>query len=318
MAVKFADAQIDRYKMNFSVNILGCGSALPTVRHYLSSQVVGFQGRLYMIDCGEGTQLRFRAMKFNFQKLERIFISHLHGDHCFGLPGLISTFSLLGRTSDLHIHAHPDAEMLFRPILCHSCHELPYRVFFHAYDPSVSETLFEDNWIKVTSIPLKHRVPTAGFLFEKKETNRRINREMMEFYKIPIIAIKGIVGGADFETVEGELIPNSILTSPPRPARRYAYCSDSAFCEDVIPIIEGVDVLYHEATFAESDLHLARETFHSTASQAAQIALRSGVKRLIIGHFSARYPNEDMLLREAREIFPNTFLAAESKVFDIC
>jgi ribonuclease Z len=303
--------------MSFKVNILGCGSALPTTKHYLSSQVVSLQNKLYMVDCGEGTQLRFRVMKLNFKRLGHIFISHLHGDHCFGLPGLISTLGLLGRTSDLHIYAHADAVMLFRPILDYSCRELPYKVFFHSFDPSCSELLFEDKGLKVTSIPLKHRVPTAGFLFEKKQGCRHINREMAEFYKVPVSKMKELKEGADFVTGDGKVIPNVRLTLPSDPACRYAYCSDTAFYEKIIPIIEGSDVLYHEATFAEADLKRAKETFHSSAAQAAEIALRAGVKQLIIGHFSARYTDEDMLLCEARKIFPNTVLAVERKEFSI-
>ncbi|MDR1563293.1 MAG: ribonuclease Z [Dysgonamonadaceae bacterium] len=303
--------------MNFTVTILGCGSALPTKRHCMSSQVISLRDKLYMVDCGEGTQLQFRAMKLNFRRLGHIFISHLHGDHCFGLPGLISTLGMLGRTSDLHIYAHPDAIALFKPVLDYFCRELPYKVFFHSFNPSLSELIFEDKGLKVISIPLKHRVPTAGFLFEEKQSDKHINREMTDFYKVPIAKMKELKEGADFVTEDEMVIPNCRLTYPADPARRYAYCSDTAYYEKIIPIIEGADVLYHEATFAEADLKRANETFHSSAAQAAEIARKAGVKQLIIGHFSARYTDEDLLLSEAGKIFPNTVLADEKKVFDI-
>ena len=297
----------------FDVNILGCGSALPTTRHFLSSQVINLREKLYMIDCGEGTQLQFRAMKLNFNRLNHIFLSHLHGDHCFGLPGLISTLGLLGRTADLHIYAQPDAEKVFQPMLDYFCAQLPYKIFFHLFNPSKHELIFEDRTLNVYSIPLKHRVPSAGFLFEEKPKNSHIIREMTDFYQIPVSQMNTIKNGADFVTPEGETIPNNCLTRPAEPPKKYAYCSDTAYSEKIIPIIEGVDLLYHEATFSEEDLARAKETYHSSAKQAAMIAKAANVKKLMLGHFSARYPNENVLLQEARTIFPNTILADEKK-----
>jgi ribonuclease Z len=301
----------------FKMTVLGCGSALPTTKHFLSSQVICLREKLYMIDCGEGTQLQFRALKFNFQKLGHIFISHLHGDHCFGLPGLISTLGMLGRKSDLHIYAHPDAIALFKPVLDYSCRELTYKVIFHTFSPTQSEIIFEDKALTVKTIPLKHRVPTAGFLFEEKQRQRHIIREMIDFYDVPVAMIKHIKAGADFVTPDGKTIPNAQLTTPPDPASRYAYCSDTAFSEKIIPIIHGVDTLYHEATFSNADLARAKETFHSSAGQAAEIAKRAEVNRLIIGHFSARYTDEQVLLNEARTVFQNTVLAEERKTYDL-
>jgi ribonuclease Z len=295
----------------FDLNILGCGSALPTTRHFLSSQVINLREKLYMIDCGEGAQLQFRAMKLNFNRINRIFISHLHGDHCFGLPGLISTLGLLGRTVDLHIHVQSDAEKIFQPLLQYFCKELPYRFFFHAFNPCKSELIFEDRSLNVYTIPLKHRVPTVGFLFEEKPKSAHIIREMIDFYRIPIFQIQAIKNGADFISPEGEVVPHSRLTRPADPPRRYAYCSDTAYCEKIVPIIEGVDLLYHEATFIEEDLQRARETYHSSARQAARIAQAAQVKKLILGHFSARYPDENILLKEAQAVFPHTILADE-------
>jgi ribonuclease Z len=295
----------------FEVNILGCGSALPTIRHYLSSQVVNLRDKLFMIDCGEGTQLQFRSLKLKFQRLNHIFISHLHGDHCFGLPGLISTLGMLSRTADLHIYAQPDAEKIFRPILDYFCKEMTYKVFFHAFSPAKSELIFEDRTLRVTSIPLKHRVPTAGFLFEEKPKSPHIIREMIDFYNVPISRIAAIKEGADFVTENGEIISHTVFTRPAEPPHKYAYCSDTAYYEKIIPIIEGVDLLYHEATFSQEDLVRAKETYHSSARQAAMIARAARAKKLVIGHFSARVLDESILLREAKELFPNTFLAKE-------
>jgi ribonuclease Z len=295
----------------FSLNVLGCGSALPTTRHFLSSQVINLREKLFMIDCGEGTQLQFRTMKLKFHWLNHIFISHLHGDHCFGLPGLISTLGLLGRTSDLHIYAQSDLENIFRPFLNYFCKELPYKVIYHSFNPYGNELIFEDRTLKVYTIPLKHRVPSAGFLFEEKAKSPHIVREMTDFYQVPVYQMNAIKSGADFVTSEGEIIPNARLTRPAIPPKKYAYCSDTAYHEKIIPIIHGVDLLYHEATFSDSDLARAKETYHSSARQAALIARAADVKKLLLGHFSARYPDETILLNEARAVFPNTILADE-------
>ena len=301
----------------FEVNILGCGSALPTSRHVLSSQVINLRDKLFMIDCGEGTQLQFRFLKLKFQRLNHIFISHLHGDHCFGLLGLISSLGLLGRTADLHIHAQADAEKIFRPVLDYFCKELTYKVFFHAFNPTKNELIFEDRTLKVSTIPLKHRVPCAGFLFEEKSKSPHIIREMIDFYQVPVSRIAGIKAGADFVTPEGEIVANRIFTRPAEPPRRYAYCLDTAYYEKIIPIIEGVDLLYHEATFSHEDIVRAKETYHSSARQAALIAQAAQVKKLVIAHFSARITNENILLNEAREVFPDTILANEGMVLKV-
>lgn len=301
----------------FDVNILGCGSALPTTRHFLSSQVVNLREKLHMIDCGEGTQLQFRKMKLNFNRLHHIFISHLHGDHCLGLPGLISTMGLLGRTAELHIYAQADAEKVFRPLLNYFCRELTYQVHFHSFNPATNEIIMEDRTLKVSTIPLKHRVPSAGFLFEEKAKSPHIIRDMIDFYQIPTSQINAIKGGADFIKPDGEIIPNCRFTRPANPPKKYAYCSDTAYSEKIIPIIEGVDLLYHEATFSEEDLARAKETYHSSAKQAAMIAREAQVKKLILGHFSARYPDETILLQEAQSIFPDTQLSKEGRQFQV-
>jgi len=301
----------------FEINVLGCGSAVPTARHVLSSQVINLRDKLFMIDCGEGTQLQFRYMKLKFQRLNHIFISHLHGDHCFGLPGLISTLGMLGRTADLHIYAQPDVEKIFQPLLDYFCKELTFKVIFHTFNTSKSELIFEDRTLKVSTIPLKHRVPCAGFLFEEKPKSPHIIREMIDFYQVPVSRIAAIKAGADFVTSEGETIANGIFTRPAEPPRRYAYCLDTAYYEKIIPIIEGVDLLYHEATFSHEDIARAKQTYHSSARQAALIAQAARVKKLVIAHFSARIMDEKILLDEAREVFPDTILADEGMVLKV-
>ena len=301
----------------FELNILGCGSALPTTRHFPTSQVLNLRDKLYMIDCGEGAQIRFRSMHLNFNRLNHIFLSHLHGDHCFGLPGLLSTLGLLGRTGELVVHAHPDAETVFRPVLEYFCGELSYPVRFNAVNPSRSELVYEDRTITVRSIPLKHRVPTCGYLFRELPKSPHIVREMIDFYNIPVKQIEPIKAGADFVTDDGTLVPNRLLTRPAEAPKQYAYCSDTAYHEKIIPLIEGVDLLFHEATFCEADRARAKETCHSSATQAATIAQKAGVGRLLLGHFSARYPDHSVLLEEAKTIFPNTALAFEGQIIKI-
>lgn len=295
----------------FDLNILGCGSALPTTRHLATSQVVNLRDKLYMIDCGEGTQVQMRKMRIKFSRLNHIFISHLHGDHCFGLPGLLSTLGMLGRNGELVIHGPKDIEAYLQPVLALFCKELPYTVRINPVNPGKSELIWEDRSLKVYSVPLKHRLPTSGFLFEEKQKEAHIIKDMIDFYQVPIKELVRIKQGADFITPEGELIANARLTRPAQPAKRYAYCSDTAYYEKIIPIIEGVDLLYHEATFGEEDKKRAKETFHSTARQAAEIARKANVKQLVIGHYSARYEDTAFLQQEAAEIFPNTILGVE-------
>jgi ribonuclease Z len=270
-----------------------------------------------MIDCGEGTQLQFRSMKLKFQQLNQIFISHLHGDHCFGLPGLISTLGMLGRTDDLHLYAQADAPKVFQPLLDYFCRNLSYRVLFHSFDPSQHEVIYDDRALKVSTIPLRHRVPCAGFLFEEKPKTPHIIREMIDFYRVPLSQINAIKQGKDFVLPDGQIIPHTVLTRPAEPSRKYAYCSDTAYSEKIIPIIEGVNVLYHESTYAEADLACAKEYYHSSARQAATIARAAGAGQLVIGHLSARYPDETVLLSEAREIFPQTILANERMLINL-
>lgn len=296
----------------FEVNILGCGSALPTTRHFSSSQVVNIREKLFMIDCGEGAQLQLRRSKLKFTRLNHIFISHLHGDHCFGLMGLISTFGLLGRTATLHIYAHEELEKLLQPQLDFFCKGMTYEVKFHHIDPTKAEMIYEDRSVSVTTIPLRHRIPSCGFLFQEKKTPNHIIRDMIDFYQIPVFELNRIKNGADYVCPDGTIVPNERLTTPSANPRSYAYCSDTLYQRSILPLIKGVDLLFHEATFMHEEAARAKETFHTTSLQAAEIARDAEVKQLVIGHFSARYENEAMLLEETQSLFPNTLLAKEN------
>ena len=301
----------------FNINILGCGSALPTTRHLATSQIVDLRDKLYMIDCGEGTQVQMRRMRVRFGRLAHIFISHLHGDHCFGLPGLISTLGMLGRTGELVVHGPKEVETYLRPVMDLFCRGMEFEVRFNPVDTRSHSLVMEDRSLSVYSIPLKHRIPTCGYLFAEKPKEAHIIREMTDFYQVPVRCMKDIKQVQDYVTPEGEVIPNSRLTRPAAPPKRYAFCSDTAYNRSIIPIIEGADLLYHEATFAECDLARAKETFHSTARQAAEIARDAHVKRLVIGHYSARYEDLSELHREAEAVFPGTILGNEGTVIPV-
>lgn len=290
---------------------------MPTTMHHPPSQLVDLNEKLFMIDCGEGTQLQMKKFKARMNKLHSIFISHLHGDHIFGLPGLLSTLSILGRSGDLHIYAHKEINFLINPFLTYMGKYMSYKIKLFPLNPERQELLFENKSIRISSFPLKHRIATNGFLFEEKESPRHIIREMIDFYQIPFIRIAEIKEGADFVTPNGTVIRNNILTLPGNPPRRYAYCSDTAYAPEIIPYIRNVDLLYHEASFAESELARAGETYHSTARQAAEIAGAANAKQLVIGHYSSRYNELEVILKEAVAVFPNTELAGEGKVFGL-
>ena len=295
----------------FDVTVLGCGSALPTLRHNGSAQLINIREKYFLVDCAEGTQLALRRNHVNLNRMSNIFISHLHGDHCFGLIGLISTQGLLGRTAPLHIYGNSDMENIFLPLLNYFCSQLTFEVIFHPVDTHVFVSIYEDRSLTIYTIPLKHRIRCCGYLFREKPLQRHIRREAIEQYDIPTWEINNIKAGKDFILPNGQVISNDLLTTPPPAPRSYAYCSDTLYQPQIAEYLQDVNLLYHEATYAEDNVLLAQKYYHSTARQAAQIAMLAHAHQLLIGHFSRRYEDETILLKEAQSIFPNTLLANE-------
>ena len=301
----------------FKIHILGCGSALPTLHHYASAQVVEMRGKQFMIDCGEGTQMQLRRSRIRFTKLSAVFITHLHGDHCFGLIGMISTFGLLGRTAKLDVYAPKELEHMLQEQMRMFCHNFDYEVVFHAVDTRKQQVVYEDRSLTVESIPLEHRMPCCGYLFKEKATLPHIKREMIDFYQIPISQINNIKAGSDWITAEGETVPNSKLVEAADQPRSYAYCSDTRYIPTLHERIRGVTALYHESTYGEDNLLMAEKYYHSTARQAALVARDAGAGKLLLGHYSSRYEDENVLLNEAKQVFENSFLCDEQMVFEL-
>lgn len=301
----------------FKVYVLGCGSALPTLRHALSSQVVELRGKQFMVDCGEGTQTQLRRSRIRFTKLSHVFITHLHGDHCFGLIGMVSTFGLLGRTAPLHVHADAALGPMLEAQVRLFCPSLGYDVVFHPVDCAKAQVIYEDRSLTVETLPLRHRVPCCGYLFREKPTLPHIRPDMLALYGIPTSQANNIKAGRDWTLDDGTVVPNGRLVAPADPPRSYAYCSDTQYIADLHERLRGVTVLYHEATYGADNEENARKYCHSTAAQAATVARDAGVGRLVIGHFSARYEDESVLLNEARAVFPNTELADERRAFNV-
>lgn len=301
----------------FEVTILGCGSAKPSARHFPSAQIVNVRDKLFLVDCGEGTQIQMCHNRIRFVRMDNVFISHLHGDHCLGLIGLISTLDLLGRTADLNVYAPAQFEKILFDEINFFGRGMGFKVVFHAVDTEKHEILYDDRSLSVYSIPLNHRLPCSGYLFVEKPTLPHIRRDMIDYYDIPFYAIKSIKEGADWITADGTTVPFERLTFPADKARKYAYCSDTAYIPELKDYIKGVDVLYHEATFADDFANLAAERLHSTARQAATVARDSGAGKLVIGHFSSRYDDENILLEQAKEVFPNTVAAKENLVIKV-
>ena len=287
------------------------------MRHYPSAQLVEIREKLFMVDCGEGVQLQLRRCRVRFTKVSHVFISHLHGDHCFGLIGMISTFGLLGRTAPLHIHANEQLEDMLNRQMQLFCRDLGYEVVFHAIDASCRQVVYEDRSLTVETLPLVHRLPTCGFLFREKPSLPHIRRDMIDFYKIPTSQIMNIKNGADWTLDDGTVVPNSRLVTAADAPRSYAYCSDTRYMPLLYKEVEGVSTLYHESTYGDDNLPMAEKYNHSTARQAATVARDAGVGQLILGHYSSRYENETVLLNEAREVFGNVKLADEMAVFDV-
>ena len=301
----------------FSVTILGSSSALPTATRFPTSQVVSLNERLYLIDCGEGTQIQLRKFGIKAGKINHIFISHLHGDHIFGLPGLISTIALGGKKGELHIYSHSELKMMMDHLMKFMNEFDDFKVVYHPLNFRSRVVIYEDSKIIVDSFPLKHRIPCCGFIFREKPHELHLRGDKIDYLNIPIRDRVEIKGGADYHTTEGKIIPNQELTLPSDPVRSYAFCTDTVCRKQIIPIIENVDLLYHEATFSDELSDLALKTYHTTARQAAQLACEAGVKKLIIGHFSSRYKSVKPLVDEARVVFPNTFPANDGDRFEL-
>ncbi len=304
-------------RQTFELLILGSSSASPTSERNASAQLLNISERYFLIDCGESTQIQLRKFKAKFQAIDHIFISHLHGDHFFGLPGLLSSMHLLGRKQDLNIYCPPELKEVLEKINSVSQTYLSYKINWHFTENSGLSLIFEDHKVEVYSFPLRHRIFCTGFLFREKPLPRKIDKYKLEKLKISVADIHALRSGKDVENEDGVLIKNAEVTLDPPEPRSYAYCSDTIFDPDIVRFFKGVDLLYHESTFLEDHLERAKKTFHTTARQAAEIACLAEVKQLLLGHFSARYTQLDGFLNEARPVFTNCMLANDGKKIKI-
>ena len=304
--------------MSIELTILGCHSATPRVNAHPTAQYLEINSRHFLIDCGEGTQRQMRKYKVGFSKINHIFISHLHGDHFFGLIGLISTLGILNREKELHLFGPKGIKEVINLQLKYSKSYVKYDLIFHELNSKKSELIFEDEKVEVLTIPLHHRVYTNGFLFKEKENSRKLNMsEIRKFQEIEICDYNNLKVGRDFTLTSGETIQNSLLTQDPKKPMSYAYCSDTSYKPDIVEIIKKSDLLYHESTFLSDKEDLAIKTRHSTAKQAAVIAKKAEVKKLILGHYSSRYKDISLFKKEAEEIFRNITLAETGKIISM-
>ena len=299
------------------LTVLGSSSALPTSDRYPSAHVLNAHERLFLIDCGEGTQMQLRKNKIRFWKMNHIFISHLHGDHVFGLYGLLSTFSLMGRKTPVHLYAPFNYQQILHSHLNDFDINLSFEIIFIPLKGKDPVQILDDKYLTVNSFPLKHRVPSFGFLFREKKSERNIIKEYIDKFKIPPVRIRAIKKGEDFVTSDGIVIKNEDITTPPPEPLSYAYCSDTKYFRRLASFINGVNLLYHEATFDMSKEDLARETGHSTTLDAARTASEANAGNLIIGHFSSRYKDISFLIEEAKTLFANSFAAIDGKSYDV-
>lgn len=299
------------------LTILGCGSASPTPRHLPSCQVLSYRGKEFMIDCGEGAQLSYMKAGLSIGKLSNIFLSHLHGDHCLGLVPLLSTLSLHEHGGTITVHTFEDGAEIISRMMDFFCKGRSFNLKFNILDPKKPQLVYETGDLEVHSYPLLHRVPCVGYIFKEKQKPRHLRGDMVKFLNIPVSKLAGIKAGDDYTAPDGTLYTNERLTTDPTPSVSYAYCSDTVFNPEIIEYIKGVDVVYHEATYTDKDRQKAFERFHSTASQAAEIARLAGASKLIIGHYSKAYKDETEHLAEAQLIFPDTIAAREGMKIDI-
>lgn len=303
--------------MNFEVTILGSSSATPIFQRHPTAQVLNIRERFFLVDCGEGTQAQFLKYKVRLSKITHIFISHLHGDHYLGLVGLLSTMHLQGRTNEIHVYGQAELMDVIELQLRLSMTRLRYQIIFHPIKHFAPAIILEDENMIVKTIILNHRIPCTGFLFKEKPKPRKLLVNKLQQYNIPFSFYGKLKDGFDYRDVDGNVIANDELTISSRAPRSYAFCSDTVYDESIINEIRGVDLLYHEATFLHDMVERAQTTFHTTSLQAATIAKKAEVKKLIIGHFSARYKELHPLLDEARTVFPNTELAIEGNRFEV-
>jgi len=293
----------------FAVDILGCGSATPTVRHLPSSQVVDFRDRLMMVDCGEGAQLQFRRMRLKFSRLGHIFISHIHGDHFLGLPGLLSTLALHDTGGTITVHAFAEGLDILRRMMQVFCRDTSFDIVYSPVEPGRA-VILDDHALTVETFPLYHRVPAVGYIFREKPKARHLRGDMIRFFDIPVSALQAIKDGADYVMPDGRVIANERLTTDPDPVMSYAYCSDTAFDLRVARDIEGVDTIYHESTYLDDNAHKAAPRGHSTARQAGIIAREAGARTLILGHYSQAYDDDSLFAAQAAEEFDGRIIAA--------
>lgn len=303
--------------MTFRLTVLGSSSALPIVGKYPTACVLNAHEQFFLIDAGEGVQKQLMKYGVSLRRLSHIFITHLHGDHLFGLFGLVSTMGLLGREQALHIYAPAPLEKIMTTGMELFFKDLPFPIVHHTVKTTASEQVFENNAMTVTTIPLKHKVPTCGYLFREKEPQLNVDKEAVKRYSLSIQEILAVKRGEDIIREDGSVIENGAVAYRPYSPRSFAFCSDTAYSEKVASAVKGVNLLYHEATFSDSDRERATQTGHSTARDAATVAMKAGVGKLVIGHFSSRYKEEDLLLSQAKEVFDNTFLGLQGSVFDI-
>ena len=303
--------------MNFTLITLGTASALPTVNRFPSAHVLNVHGRLFLIDCGEGCQIQLRKYGFSFLKINEIFITHIHGDHIFGLWGLLSTMSLLGRSSDFYIYAPENFAPVLESILLHFGGQFKYQIIHKIVSSTMPEKIFETKSSEVLSFPLNHRTTCYGYIFREKVPRRNVHKHLIEKNALSLKEIARLKEGDDVEREGGEMLKCAEFTYLPFVPRSFAYCSDTAPFPLLAEWVSGVDLLYHEATFLEDNLKTAKMTFHSTAKQAATVALRAKVGKLLIGHFSSRYRDLELYLLEAKEIFEESYVAREGMVIEI-